>query len=357
MVNQIKCAVIGLGGMGGTHVEAAKESPYIKDIIGYEPDASRAKKRGHELSIPATNDFDAILNDKEIKLVYIASTNEVHCEQTIQSLKAGKAVLVEKPLGVNLEEARKTIDVHEKTGTFLQVGFELHYSKLYQTVKEWIDADLIGTPMNSNCTYFCSEFHLKNSWRSNSSGGFLIGEKLSHYLDLPLWWFNQPVKSVYAVAAPNFVPYFNHNDNHQIMYKFKNGAISTLNFIMGIAESDEGDPLLDVLEKQSDDGHMLKYIIYGKKGAIETDVFKRRIRRWEFTDGKNKLQSKIVESITFDKSEDQVWFHNTHGQNLRIAELVAKQLPPDTPAQQAFETMQLCFAAEKSTIKNREIFL
>lgn len=354
MIKPIKCAVIGLGGMGGTHVEAAKESTYISGIIGYEPNLDRAKKRGNELGIEATNNLDSIMNDKEIKLVYIASINEVHCEQTIKSLEAGKAVLVEKPLGINLEEAYKTIEVKQKTNGFLQVGFELHYSKLYQTVKDWIDTGLIGKTLNSNCTYLCSEFHLRDSWRSKSKGT-LVGEKLSHYLDAPLWWFNEPIEDVYAVSAPNFVNYFNHPDNHQITCRFKSGAISTLNFVMGIAESDEGDPLLDLLDKQSDDGHALKYIIYGTKGAIETDVFRRRIRRWKFNDSVKKLESKLVETIVFDKSEDQEWFHNVHKQNLRIAELVAKNLPPDTPPEDSLETMKLCFAVEKSTKEKKVI--
>lgn len=227
MSEKLNCAVIGLGGMGGTHVKAAKESPYIDEIFGYEPDAARAEKRGKELEIQATDNLDSIWNNSDIKLVYIASTNEVHCTQTIQAMEAGKAVLVEKPLGINLEEARKTIEVKQKTGAFLQVGFELHYSKLYQTVKKWIDNGLIGRPLNSHCAYYCSEFHLKNSWRSKSEGAFLIGEKLSHYLDLPLWWFNDHIEDVYAVSAPNFVPYFKHHDNHQITYRFKNDAVSS----------------------------------------------------------------------------------------------------------------------------------
>jgi hypothetical protein len=57
---------------------------------------------------------------------------------------------------------------------------------------------------------------------------------------------------VYSLHSPNFVTYFNHPDNHNIMYKFKTGAVSTLNFIMGVAETYTGDPLLDVVGKQAD---------------------------------------------------------------------------------------------------------
>jgi len=355
-MNKINVAVLGLGSMGATHVRAAKESPFIEKITGYEPDAARAALRGGELGITAHNNLSEILDDKSIKLIYIAASNEAHRELAVSSLKAGKAVLCEKPMGITLEEARAMLNAEKESGSFLQIGFELHYSKLYMKVKEWIDAGLIGRPLNSHCLYYCSEFHKKNTWRVKSAGT-LIGEKLSHYLDLPRWWFGKKVTEVFSMNAPNFVNYFNHPDNHQINYRFEDGSISNLNFVMGIAESDLGDPLMDIIEKQSDDGHALRYMIYGDKGAIEADVFRRRIRRWEFSDGEEKLESRIAEQIKFNKADDSEWFHNVYGQNLRIAELVANGMKPETPASDSFETMKLCFASEISEREKRIVKL
>lgn len=354
--NKIDVAVLGLGGMGSTHVGAAKDSPYVDKIYGYEPDTERAALRVKELGIEATADLDAILNNPEIKLIYIASINGVHSEQAIKAMRAGKSVLCEKPMGETLVEAQKMIQVQQETGQFLQIGFELHYSKIYMQAKQWIDEGLIGTPVNCHCRYYCSEFHNKNSWRSNSTGT-LIGEKLSHYLDLQRWFIGSPVEEVFSMNAPNVVDYFNHSDNHQINLRFTNGAAANLNFVMYIAESDHRDPLLEMLEKQSDDGHALTYYIFGTKGAIETDVFRRRIRRWEFTDSPERLASAIAETITYDKAEDQIWIHNTHGQNLRIAELVAKGIAPENPVTDSFETMKVGFAAEISERERRIVKL
>jgi predicted dehydrogenase len=353
MNNKINVAVIGLGAMGGTHVEAAKESPYVNKIYGYEPEPQRAAKRGTELGVTATLNLDEILNNPEIKLVYIASTNDVHSEQTVKALRAGKAVLCEKPMGVSLEEARNMIEAEKETGNFLQIGFELHYSKIYMLAKQWISQGLIGTPLNCHARYYCSEFHKKNNWRSNSGGHFLIGEKLSHYIDLQRWFIGSEVKEVFSMNAPNVVKYFNHPDNHQINMRFTNGAVSNLNFVMYIGETDHNDPLLEMLEKQSDDGHFLQYYIFGSEGAIEADVFRRRIRRWEFGDSPTQMTSKIVETVKYSKDDDIEWIHNTHGQNLRIAELVAKGLPPEVRALDAYKTMLAGFAAELSEREQR----
>jgi len=354
MQTKIDAAILGLGAMGGTHVTAAKASPYINNIFGYEPDPSRAAERGTALGINATADLQSILNNPAVKLIYIASTNESHAELTEKALRAGKAVLCEKPMGIDLAEEKKMLIAEKESGSFLQIGFELHYSRMYTRVKEWIDSGLIGKVVNCQCRYYCSEFHKKNTWRSLSKGT-LIGEKLSHYIDLQRWWIGSPVEEVYSLTAPKVVQYFNHPDNHQINLRFANGAIANLNFVMYLGETDHSDPLLEILEKQASDGHYLQYYIFGTKGAIETDVFRRRIRRWTFTDGEEQLISKITDTITFPKEEDQEWFHNVHGQNLRIAELVAKGMKPETPASDSYETMVTGFAAEKSEREKRAV--
>jgi len=355
-MQKIDVAVIGLGGMGETHVGAAKSSPFVDRIYGFEPDEQRRIARAGELGvIPAT--LEEIMGNASIRLIYIASINEMHVPQAILALQSGKAVLCEKPMGLTLREASELIKVQKETAGFLQIGFELHYSKLYQSVKERIDAGLIGTPVLNECRYFCSEGHHKNSWRSKGTGSFLIPEKLSHYLDLQRWFFSDEFDTVYSASAPKVVSYFNHRDNHQITTKYRKGGVATLNFIMYIGETFKRDPTREMLEQQCDDGHFLQYHICGSKGAIETDVFKRRLRRWEFTDSPqdNCMQSRIVECITFQPEEDQIWFHNTAGQNVRIAELVAKGLPPEVSSMDAFETMKLCFAAEHSENENRLI--
>lgn len=355
--NMIGMAVLGLGSMGKTHVEAGKTSSHVDRVFGYEPDSVYAARRGQELEIETTADLDSILENPKIHFVTIAANNEVHAELAIRAMRAGKAVLCEKPMGTSLEEAEKMLAVMRETGAFLQIGFELRYSRMYLTVRKWIDEGFIGRPVNSHLRYYCSEFHKKGTWRSRGSGSFLIGEKLSHYLDLQRWYLGMPVEEVYSMAAPNAVPYFNHPDNHQINMRFQGGGVSNLNFVMHLAETDMGDPLQDVILKQSDDGHCLQTVVFGTHGAIEADVFRRRIRRWEFTDGPKQLSSRIVETITFPKEEDSIWFHNVHGQVLCVAERVAMGMPPENSAEDAYETMKLVFAAERSEQERHPIAL
>jgi len=351
---KIDAAVLGLGYMGSTHVKAAQDSPYINKVYGYEPDSDFAESRGKELGIQGTSNLNRLLNNPDIKLIYIASVNATHSELAQKALRAGKSVLCEKPMGETLKEANSLMKAEEETGRFLQIGFEMHYSKLYMQAKEWIDRGLIGIPVNCHIRYYSSEFHKKNTWRSNSPGS-LIGEKLSHYLDAQRWFLGSEVEEVYSLSSPNVVKYFNHPDNHQISMRYKNNAVSSLNFLMYIGETDSADPFLEMLDKQKDDGHFLQIHIMGTKGAIETDVFRRRIRRWEFRENEIQLTSKIVQTITYKPEDDFEWMHNAYGQNLRIAELVAGGKKPEVSAHDAYKSMQTGFAAELSEKEKRVV--
>ena len=77
-------------------------------------------------------------------------------------------------------------------------------------------------------------------------------------------------------------------------------------------------------------------------------MFRRRVRRWEFSDGKENLQRRIVETITFTLEQDQQAFHNVFDQTQRVIELVAQGKALEVTVADAVETMPLCFAAKES---------
>ena len=321
---------------------------------------SQLKQKGGDSLIEFDKNFEKACEEYLSYLYCLAEKYYSDCPDMDSLVQDTLTALIIK---VNRGEAGEhpkgflTAVLKNKYNGFLQVGFELHYSKMYQKVKEWIDEGKLGDVVNVQCRYYCCEFHKKNSWRSKNYGSFLIGEKLSHYLDLQRWFLSNTEvhATVYSLSAPKVVEYFNHRDNHQIMTKYSKGGVATLNFIMYFAETHKFDPLVETLKKQSEDGHFLQYHICGTKGGVETDVFRRRIRRYEYSDGEENIQVHIKEVIEFEKEEDQIYFHNTHGQNLRVIELVAKGLPPEVPAEDALETMRLCFAAEKSEDAGGEI--
>ena len=351
MQKKLSVGVLGAGGMGRTVIRHLQQCPQVGVIIAQDIRPERVKELSAIDGISVTLELRRVLDDPAISLVFITASNDAHKQLTLQALAAGKAVMCEKPMATTLADAREMVDAVERCGGFLQIGFELRYSKLYSKVKEWIDAGLLGKVVNTHCYYICSEFHGKASWRNKlATGGSMFGEKLSHYVDLPRWWVGTdvPVKDVFTACSPNVIPYYEVRDNYNTTYRFADGAVGHLTFMMAAAATFRGDPLQDVVSQQQGDGHALQFLIEGTEGAALTDVFGRKLKRWKFGDSPDRMTSTWVEDLSWLPAEDHVYFHNTQDQTHDIVRRVAEGLPPSTSARDAYETMKLCFAADLS---------
>ena len=352
----IEVVMLGCGRMGQNVLQHLKASPLVRGITVYDPIAEKMEQLKQVFPVKAAARLEDVLQDPEIKLVFITASNNVHKELAIAALEAGKAVMCEKPMATSLGDATAMVEAAERTGGFLQIGFELRYSHLYTTVKDWVERGLLGRVINTQCTYCSSAWGRDDLWRvgSQTSGG-MFGEKLSHYVDLVRWWVGDSVEEVYAVSAPNIISYYEVHDNYHCTYRFKGGAVSQLTFMMGPAASFKGDPLQNAVSQQAGDGHALRYMIYGEKGAAETDVFPRTIKRWKFGEDDYGQTSAWVDTLSWNPESDFAWFHNTHDQALDIVRRVAEGEPPSINPRDALETTRLCFAAELSVLERRPV--
>jgi predicted dehydrogenase len=344
--------------MGENVIKHLTDSPLVRNITVFDRHPERMESLKQRHGVETSESLERVLDDSDIRLVFITASNNVHKDLTIAALESGKAVMCEKPMATSLADAEAMVNAAEQTKGFLQVGFELRYSHLYTTVKDWIERGLLGRVLNTHCTYSSSAWGRHDVWRaaSRTSGG-MFGEKLSHYVDLTRWWIGDEVEEIYAACAPNVIPYYEVHDNYHCTYRFKNGAVSHLTFTMGAAATFRGDPLQNAVSQQAGDGHMLRYLIYGEKGAAETDVFPRSIKRWEFGENDYGQTSEWAQTETWNPERDFAYFHNTHDQALDILRRVTEGEPPQISPRDALETTRLCFAAELSASENRIVRL
>ena len=351
----MRVAVLGIGEMGKSVIQHLTDCE-IDRIIAFDISSNVLDSVRKTGNISVSSNLDTVLADDKVKLVFVTASNDAHKDLVRKSIRAGKSIMCEKPIATTLPDAYEMVNAAEEGKTFLQIGFEARYSKLYTKVKEWIDASLLGRIVNIHCSYVVSEFCGRDSWRvKKDSGGSMVGEKLSHYIDLPRWWVGSDIRDVYAVCAPNVVPYFEVHDNYNITCTHHDGTISHINFMMGPASTFNGDPLRNTVSQQRNDGHELRYIVVGTKGAAQADVFNRAIKRWEFGECKNGFTCNLVEETTWPSEEDHFYFHNTTDQTKDIVHRVSRGLPPKTTIRDAFETMKVCFAVDKSVNEGKII--
>lgn len=119
----LKFAFIGLGqGAAGT-VPALAQMPEIDLIAGC--DINPTMRKGFTDRYPGTKGYatiEELCRDKEVEAVWVATPNRFHCEHAIAAMRAGKHVIVEKPMAVSMEEADEMVAVAEREGVVLLAG-------------------------------------------------------------------------------------------------------------------------------------------------------------------------------------------------------------------------------------------
>lgn len=89
-------------------------------------------------------ELSSFLGDPALDIVYIATPHHMHCEQTVQCLDAGKHVLVEKPMAMNVREARRIARVAEESQLFCMEAMWTRFMPVYQKVRKLLKEDVIG---------------------------------------------------------------------------------------------------------------------------------------------------------------------------------------------------------------------
>ena len=173
-------------------------------------------------SIAAT-DMAAVMENKDINTVLIATRHAEHAKLAAAALAAGKNVLVEKPLALNRDELNAIIDARNRSGSFFQVGFNRRFAPMAVKAAERLQA--LPAPrvilMRINAGALPAE-----SWQNvpEEGHGRILGE-LCHFIDLARYWAGAPIRSVNAAAAQ-----VTHGvcDDVTVTLRFADGSLATL---------------------------------------------------------------------------------------------------------------------------------
>lgn len=225
-----KKGVIGIIGAGNftkmTLLPALKDSAintsikYIASANGLSGTAL-AQKYGIAYS---TTDYKEILKDEEVDLVMITTRHNQHARLTIEALKAGKHVFVEKPLAIFEEEFEEILKNYNSASGGITVGFNRRFSSHAQKMK----ALLGNAPMNVVATMNAG-FIPPNSWVHDRAvgGGRILGEAC-HFIDLITYLTGSRVASV-CMNAMGLNP-TETTDNASILLRYENGSTGVINY-------------------------------------------------------------------------------------------------------------------------------
>ena len=230
----IGIAIAGTGYMANRHAKCVKKSKQANLVAVYSRTTeSRAKQFADKYSIRYYTNYEVMLSQADIDAVIIACIHSLHAELGIGAAKAGKHVLVEKPIGISLQEADEFIKTCAESCVKLSVVFQLRFDKNILRLKEAIDAGKFGQLMMGSVSIKWSraqDYYDRSPWKKTyqySGGGVLIMQAI-HAIDI-LQWLLGPVAVVYGQMGSH---------THDI--EVEDTAVGILNFCNGALGIIEG---------------------------------------------------------------------------------------------------------------------
>ena len=139
-MQRTKVAILGAGFISEIHLESYHRFiPEAEVVAVYARKEEKAKEFAAKHNIKKWySDVDAIINESGCEIVDICLPNYLHADACIKAAKAGKHIIIEKPLAVTLEEADAMIDACKKAGVKLMYAEELCFAPKYERVRHLV---------------------------------------------------------------------------------------------------------------------------------------------------------------------------------------------------------------------------
>jgi predicted dehydrogenase len=208
--SMLRIGVAGAGHFGRYHALKVAASARTQLTGIYDPDLERAKTVGWETGAKEMG-FEALLDASDALIV--AAPAEAHYDLAARALRAGKHVLVEKPITATLAQADELAALAVERKLVLQVGHLERFSAAYQAM-----AGKIGAPLYIEATRIAP-------FKPRGTDVSVILDLMIHDLDLVLSLIDSEIESVDAVGAPVSSP---HEDIANARLRFRNGAVATI---------------------------------------------------------------------------------------------------------------------------------
>ncbi|HEY6282305.1 MAG TPA: Gfo/Idh/MocA family oxidoreductase, partial [Nitrososphaerales archaeon] len=141
----MRVGVIGAGTMGSQHLRVYGDLASRCEVVAVaETDSGRRESLNKKKDWKVFSDYKQMVSEAELDAVSVALPNELHAEATIECLKKGIDVLVEKPMALSLSDARKMIDVASQENRILMVGHVERFNPAVQFVHKFVADGRLG---------------------------------------------------------------------------------------------------------------------------------------------------------------------------------------------------------------------
>lgn len=202
-MKKLKIGIVGIGNIAVQHIQGYLKNDRVELYAFCDVDAARLQARAEEFHVAHTfTDLDEMLALPELDAVSVCTVNSMHAPCALKAIRAGKHVLVEKPMATTLKEAEEMKAAAEKAGVMLMVGFVCRFGADTAVMKDFIDDGVLGEIYYAKASYL-RRHGCPGGWFQNkelSGGGPLIDLGV-HRIDQTRFLVGSPKPvSVYGVT-------------------------------------------------------------------------------------------------------------------------------------------------------------
>lgn len=348
-MKKVKYAIIGFGGIAENRIakegfacDAARFEALEKAELVAATDVNSARQEAAEaLGLKWYASTDAVLADPEIDAVFVATNNLTHAEIAEKAMRAGKHVIVEKPISTTIEDAKKLVETAKETGRSLAVDHMMVYNSYNELAKEAIASGKLGT-VNDSC--FHMEFSYGSvpeeaaTWRCSSVAemGGPIGDVASHCMYMAEFMFGSEIVSLACVYLPKMMD-MKVEDGAYLKYTMANGMTGSAKVAFCEPRGGLGETLTN-----------LGYEIYGSDAALRGYATMFQLSGYDDEPVRIRLE--------LDKFDSQESLKPTEIKNVyqQVVNHHAESIINGTPllGGDAVHNLELCEAAHKSAQSN-----
>ncbi|MBN4066818.1 Gfo/Idh/MocA family oxidoreductase [Simkania negevensis] len=230
----VRFAIVGCGRIAQRHAHHIIEHSFASLDATFDIKEEAAKQLAAGSSAKPFSSFSDLLKDPSIDIVNICTPNGTHHELATQSLKAGKHVLIEKPMAITKEECEDIISTAFSCDKKVFVVKQNRYNPPVQALKELVDEGRLGRLyfVSVNCFWNRNDqYYLSSDWKGTRllDGGTLYTQ-FSHFVDVLYYLFGDIVSPKGVIKNVSHADLIEFEDTGSFVFHFKNGALGNFNY-------------------------------------------------------------------------------------------------------------------------------
>ncbi len=263
-------ALIGCGKIARKHAKVMPGLPATQLVYACDSSLSRAQEiAALAPGCVATTDIEEVLANPAVTIVSVCTPSGTHAALGLRAARAGKHVIIEKPLALRIDEADRLIETCDRRGVKLFVVQQNRYNKPVQALRRALEADRLGHVFLGSVRVLWNrsqDYYNEELWRGTwSQDGGVLTNQASHHIDLLIWMLGE-VESVFA-RGRTVMHQIETEDLGVVLIKFRNGAF-------GVVEATTCAQPKDL------EGSLN---LYGENGTVEIGGFAAsELKRWAF---------------------------------------------------------------------------